>query len=55
MTASQYKSCSEKRRKINENEYVDIATLVMSNLGDDDMGFQGFDWSFLHCRSYFSS
>ena len=43
MTASQYKSCSEKRQKISENEYVDIATLVMSNLGDDDMGFQGFD------------
>ena len=51
----QYKSCSKKRQKVNDNEYVDIATLIMPNLGDDDMGFQGFNWSSLHCTSYFSS
>ena len=43
LTASQHKSCSEKRQKVNENEYVDIVTLALSGLEDDDMGFHGFD------------
>ena len=54
LTASQHKSCSEKRQKVYENEYADIATLAMSDLVDDDTGFQGFDRRFLHCYSYFS-
>ena len=43
LRASQHKSCSKKQQKVNENEYVDIATLAMSDLEDYDMGFQGFD------------
>ena len=33
----------EKQQKANKNEYVDIATLTMSDLEDDGMGFQGLD------------
>ena len=47
-------SRSKKQQKVNESEYAGIATLAMLDLEDDDTGFQGFDWSFLHCCSYFS-
>ena len=43
LIASQHKSCSEKRQKVNENQHVDIATLAMSYLEDGDVGFQGFN------------
>ena len=41
LTASQHKSCSKKQQKV--NEYVDTATFAMSDVEDDDTGFQGFD------------
>ena len=43
LTALQQKSCYEKQHNVNENKYVDIATLGMSDLEDDDTGFQRFD------------
>ena len=44
LTASQPKSCSEKRQNVNDNDYVNIATLAMSDIEDDDIGFQGVDF-----------